>query len=275
MKKQILIMILSLSLCFFYTWTAIAKEGVITLADPAGDDDGPGTYTYPTDGVYKKGAFDILEIKIKPKKKTVEFAITVGATIENPWDMASGFSIQMVQIYIDQDKKEGSGFKKTFPGMNAEFAETARWEKAILISPQLASRLNSEISMKVDEAQQKAIIIPQYVRAMGKTITAAVKRADLGGFERTWGFQALMASNEGFPDSSEILSRKVNEYEGLHRFGGGSDYSGDPHFIDCLVSPAKGEKDEIEKQHELLKNYVSKYEEKENVYVQLPMVYAE
>jgi hypothetical protein len=33
--------------------------------DPVGDDNGPGTYTYPTDAVYKRGSFDLTELKVK------------------------------------------------------------------------------------------------------------------------------------------------------------------------------------------------------------------
>ncbi len=87
------------------------------------------------------------------------------------------------------------------------------------------------------------------------------------------GFQLLLTSNEGFPDAGEVLSRKVNEYEGQHRFGGGSDYAGDPHFMDILWPPAEGTPEEIDGQHAALSNYVSSADPSENIYVQLPMVY--
>ena len=48
-----------------------------------------------------------------------------------------------------------------------------------------------------------------------------------------------MQSNEGFPDGKDLLTRKVNEYEGQHRFGGGTDTDCDPHVIDILVRDKK------------------------------------
>jgi hypothetical protein len=48
----------------------------------------------------------------------------------------------------------------------------------------------------------------------------------------------LIQSNEGFPDSKDLLTRRVNESEGPHRFGGGTDYDNDPHVMDILVPPA-------------------------------------
>jgi hypothetical protein len=44
----------------------------------------------------------------------------------------------------------------------------------------------------------------------------------------------------------------VNEFEGQHRFGGGTDYDCDPHVIDVLAGQAKGDKSEIEEQHKML-----------------------
>ncbi len=44
-----------------------------------------------------------------------------------------------------------------------------------------------------------------------------------------------MQSNEGFPDEADLLTRKVNEYEGQHRFGGGNDGDCDPHAMDVLA----------------------------------------
>ncbi len=37
---------------------AAASAQEVVFKDPTGDDNGPGTYTYPTDAVYTKGSFD-------------------------------------------------------------------------------------------------------------------------------------------------------------------------------------------------------------------------
>jgi len=34
------------------------------VADPTGDDKGPGTYTYPTDAVYTPGSFDLVAFEV-------------------------------------------------------------------------------------------------------------------------------------------------------------------------------------------------------------------
>ena len=58
-----------------------------------------------------------------------------------------------------------------------------------------------------------------------------------------------MQSNEGFPAKTDLLTRKVNEYEGQHRFGGGNDGDCDPHVMDCLAGSGTGDKAEDRQQH--------------------------
>ena len=245
------------------------------LTDPSGDDKGPGTYTYPTDAVYKPGSFDITEFEVVPGANQTEFRITVRTRNEDPWDSpawgGNGFSVQMAFIHIDTDHKKGSGVQDGLPGTNVRFAEDEAWDRVIIISPQGATRVNSEIGLKAAQWKDK-IIVPKVTRAQGKTLIAVVDNAQLGGPpQTTWGYQVLMQSNEGFPDKKDLLTRKVNEFEGQHRFGGGSDYDNDPHVMDILVPP---DGDATKKQYEILSKYKkdTKDPKPEDLAV-VPMVY--
>jgi hypothetical protein len=78
-------------------------------------------------------------------------------------------------------------------------------------------------------------VITADTRGKGKTISATVDKKQLGdGDITTWGYQVIVQSNEGFPDKADLMTRKVNEFEGQHRFGGGNDGDCDPHVIDVL-----------------------------------------
>ena len=269
MRKALLIILILIMFNLISVYGGIKLEFI----DPIGDDNGPGTYTYPTDPVYKPGSFDLTKFTVKDKGKTVELAVTVRTNLENPWQMASGFSIQMAFVFIDMDGKPKSGHPKALPGLNAEFADCCYWEKAVIISPQPSSRVKAEIKEKAKELEND-IIVPIKVIPRGKTFTAIIRKEDLGAdVQKTWGWQILLTSNEGFPGPHEILTRRVNEYAGQHRFGGGDDYDGDPHFMDMIVPPAKGTKAEIDLQHKILSQYVSGPDPSKWVWVKLPMVY--
>ncbi|MBI3071592.1 MAG: hypothetical protein HYY84_05620 [Deltaproteobacteria bacterium] len=240
----------------------VAFSKSLVFRDPVGDDRGPGSYVYPTDAVYKRGSFDLVKFEVRSKGSDVEFRATMRARIEDPWDSKSwggnGFSLQMLQVYIDKDHKEGSGHRSALPGMNVDFMKASYWEKVVVMSPQGRERLASEIELKAKDVRGD-IVIPKRTYSSGKTIVAVVSKKDLGGaVQESWGFQVLVQSNEGFPDRGDLLSRKVNEVEGPHRFGGGDDGDCDPHVIDMLAGDALGTKDEVAAQKKELGSFVCK-----------------
>lgn len=207
----------------------------ITLNDPTGDDKGPGNYTYPTDAVYKPGSFDLTKLSVTKSGANVDFAVDVNSSLEDPWGMGTGFAVQMVFIFM---KSGAGGHTATPPGVNAQFAPGHEWNKLVVLSPQRKARVVTEATAKTG-ALAKDIVVPNITRGSGRTIRGSVPLAELGGDGNVdaWGYQVVMQSNEGFPAGSDFLTRKVNEYEGQHRWGGGHDGDCDPHVMDVLEGP--------------------------------------
>jgi carbohydrate-binding DOMON domain-containing protein len=223
----------------------------VSFKDPVGDDNGPGNYTYPTDAVYKRGSFDLTAFDVEAKGGKVDFDVTFNSTLEDPWAMKVGFAVQMVFIFIDNAP---GGFTETVPGLNVAFAEDAAWDKMIVLSPQPPGRVKDEIAAKVPADRQGAVVVPTRTKGAGRAISASVDLEALGGGDPSqWGFQVLVQSNEGFPADKDLLTRKVNEYEGQHRFGGGTDFDCDPHVMDLLSGAGAGAAEEAEAQHAMLK----------------------
>lgn len=269
-----------LSAFALYSLGCAAQSGIVLL-DPSGDDKGPGSYTYPTDQVYKSGSFDLRELRVRHSGDTVEFDVMVNSRIEDPWDSkawnGNGFSIQMAFIHIDMDRKAGSGELYGLPGTNVRFKPEEAWDRVVIISPQGPTRVNSEIEQKAADRKSR-IVVPTITRALGKKLTAVVKLSDLGGQapSKAWGYQVLMQSNEGFPARTDLLTRKVNEYEGQHRFGGGTDYDNDPHVMDIFAGAAKGVPTESEQQYKVLSAFnKDNTKPKPEDLVLVPMIYPE
>ncbi len=233
-----------------------ANAQTIELSDPEGDDNGPGTFVYPTDRVYERGSFDLTGVTIEVDGDEVELRVNVAARIEDPWNSkewdGNGFSLQYAQVYFDTARGDSEGHTAALPGMNLDFATDQAWNRVVLVSPQGAARLRQELAEKAAEVAD-AVIIPDSTRASGRTLTARFPLSALGSSDPTaWGVQVLLQSNEGFPTSTDLLTRPVNEFEGAHRFGGGNDYNCDPHAIDMLAGSAQGEAAEAEAQHAAL-----------------------
>ncbi len=224
----------------------------VSFKDPSGDDNGPGGYSYPTDAVYTRGSFDLTGFTLKVNGAKADVSVNVNSNLADPWSMGGGFAVQMVFIFIDKDHEAGKGYTTVPSGLNFEFAPESAWEKCIILSPQQPGRVKTEVEQKA-AAMKGDIIIPSRTRGAGRTITGSIDTAALGeGDPTTWSYQVVMQSNEGFPSGSDLLTRKVNEYEGQHRFGGGNDGDCDPHVVDLLAGEGTGAKEEIDLQHTML-----------------------
>ncbi|HMR93230.1 MAG TPA: glucodextranase DOMON-like domain-containing protein [Chitinophagaceae bacterium] len=242
----------------FFTMLVTAFSGIyfaaaqkIVLKDPEGDDNGPGSYVYPTDAVYKKGSFDIRELVIEKRNPgKLEISVAVNSTLEDPWKYGMGFCLQMLFLFIDTDQQANSGFTKAPPGLNVVFSPKDAWDKCIILSPQTPQRIVSEIKIKAPD-MSSALLIPSRTRGSGRKILATVSWPDDIDISKC-SFQLVMQANEGFPTGNALLTRPVNEYEGQHRFGGGDDGDCDPHILDVLAGNAKGEEEEKKAQYTML-----------------------
>jgi len=250
----------------------------VTVSDPKGDDNGHGAVVYPTGKEYKRGSFDLTGLKIQESGSDVIITATFASKVLDPWKSkewgGNGFSLQFVQLYINSDPS--GGHEKTLPGINGVFGKEDAWDKVVLLSPQGRSRLKSEVNTKATSVKAD-VIIPRTTKARGKTIRAVVSKEDLGPTPMAqWGIQALVQSNEGYPAPEDLLTRKVNEMQGEHRFGGGNDWECDAHVIDMIAGKGTGDATEVASQHAALKDFCGpdgmrdKSEGKRSV---LPMVY--
>ena len=78
---------------------AVAQE--VSFKDPVGDDNGPGTYTYPTDAVYRPGSFDLTSFKMKVSGGKATIEVGQNSNLEDKcWTMQFGFCVQMVFVFI-------------------------------------------------------------------------------------------------------------------------------------------------------------------------------
>jgi len=77
-----------------------AQQLVFSMEDPVGDDNGPGTYTYPTNPVFTSGVFDLVKFEVLYDAGYVVFRTYVRTLGGNPWGGPNGFSLQYVHIYV-------------------------------------------------------------------------------------------------------------------------------------------------------------------------------
>jgi hypothetical protein len=228
--------------------TASAQS--VTFKDPVGDDKGPGKYVYPTDAVYRPGSFDLTGLEVRRVGDEIRFTATVNSDLQDPWRMGRGFSVQMLFVFVNTGKGR---HLEGLPGLNVAFQQPG-WTKAVVLSPQSPERVAGEVAAKTGAL--KGDILVARTSGSGRTIAGVVKASDLGGGDpSTWSYQVVMQSNEGFSTAQELMTRRVNEYEGQARFGGGNDGDCDPHVLDILAGSGAGAPDEATLQYKALGAY--------------------
>jgi carbohydrate-binding DOMON domain-containing protein len=190
---------------------------VVVVADPQGDDHGPGTYTYPQDGVFAPGNFDIVTFTVGYDDKSLVFQVYLAGPVDNAWNSGNGLSLQTVDVYIDQDGPGGGGARMLLPGRNAAFAEGDGWEYVIWAegwTPGIykagadgtPEKVDATFAIIADPAQRK--------------VTIRVPKGVLGDTPEQWRYAAVVLGQEGYPPAGVWRVRDVAATAAQWRFGG-------------------------------------------------------
>ncbi len=190
----------------------------LSVVDPTGDDHGPGTYAYPTEGVFTGGSYDLTLFEVGTEEDDVVFTFEIAGTIQNPWGSPRGFSIQTFDVYIDTDPGAGTGSRLLIDGRNAALAEGNGWEYGITLEGWDPAVYLSDAAGVTEETK------PTFNVAVfgdkGK-IQMRLDRSLLGdGDISTWGFAVAVMSQEGFPSSGVRRIRDVEQNAQQWRLGG-------------------------------------------------------
>lgn len=219
---------------------AAVVEGKVVFekADAKGDDNGAGTYTYPTDRVFSPMAFDLTNFQIADAGANYNFIFTIATEFKNEWKNPGGWDVQMFDVYLNL----GTGkFKHTVSGRHLKIAEG--WDVAMVVGPDKATRMAKEIADKNEEVFDdvtpaeniaKSVLIPDSVTVKGNTLIAVIAKDKVGDISKLNGVQAFVLGSEGYPNKGDTYNRVVNEFSAQWRFGGGSDYDGDSNCMDIL-----------------------------------------
>jgi len=206
---------------------------VLVIEDPEGDDRGPGTYTYPTDGVFGAKAYDIKTFEVAYDEKDVLFKLTFYGPLNNAWGAPNGMGIHTVDIYIDQDGVAGSGQRKLLPGRNAAVSAADAWEYAIW-----AEGWTPEIHRAGPQGPEKTSIGFAIVSDPDqRKITIKVPRKALGDKLETWKYLAVVLSQDGYPATGVWRVRDVLSAAQQWRLGGAPADANHTRLIDVALPP--------------------------------------
>ncbi len=221
-------------------------EPVFEIADPSGDDHGPGSYTYPTDGVFGAGSYDLTNFSVGISGDNAVFSFDVSAPIANPWVSPAGYSVQTFDMYIDTDPGAGTGARLLLPGRNAALESGSGWEYALTLEGWDPALYLAAGDGSTEETKPTFKVIAD---SDGR-VTARIPLELLGdGDPSTWAYAVVLMSQEGFPSAGVRRIRNIGETAEQWAGGGAPDDVNHSRIYDLLY-PESGV------QEELLSGYV-------------------
>ncbi|PKO02205.1 MAG: glycoside hydrolase [Chloroflexi bacterium HGW-Chloroflexi-5] len=224
---------------------------LLEAGDPAGDDKGPGTYLYPTDTVFSAQNFDIEKFTISYDASNLIFTFKFFGAVPNPWGSGSNLSLQSLDVYIDKDPGMATGNRLMLPGRNAALSTGNGWEYAIWAegwTPGIYTPDAVSGEPKKTNTSFKIIVDPN-----AQLVTLRVPFEALGeGDPATWGYSAIVMSQDGFPSTGVWRVRDVQSTATQWKFGGAPEDTNHTRIIDMAWPELS-----VKSQEDYLSNYNS------------------
>ncbi|MGI6879755.1 glucodextranase DOMON-like domain-containing protein [Microbacterium sp. gxy059] len=196
-----------------------------SLDDPVGDDDGPGSYTYPSDGAFNPGSFDLTRFEVFEDGDVVRFVVSTDGEIRNPWG-GDGMSTQRVSVHVGGG--ESSGPVSLLPGTNT-FADGAWTHAVVADGRQQDGRFGAGV---YDADHERVGDVDLEVSPAGRVVASVSAEVFAGVDLAEAGYQVSMFSaaeeSEGVGGVRPVYSAECAagvgcpEFVGAYRFGGGA-----------------------------------------------------
>jgi carbohydrate-binding DOMON domain-containing protein len=164
---------------------------VFDLADPAGDDNGPGTYAYPTSTDFKPGAYDLRDFQVYDNGADVIFRVQ---TADLTSTFGSPIGAQLVDVYVTNPTGGTTSKAASFPQRN--YSLQTGWNRLIEVQG-FGQRFVDAAGTTVGSVAISSSAITRY-------ITFTVPAAALGGTPGPgWSFALTLTGQDGFsPDQA-------------------------------------------------------------------------
>jgi glucoamylase len=101
---------------------------VLDMPDPTGDDNGPGTYAYPTDSVFVPGAFDLTRFQVSEDGTNVYIQTTIANLVNT---FGSNFGAQLLDVYVKNPAVTSTSTSAAYSIMNYGIAPADAWTERL------------------------------------------------------------------------------------------------------------------------------------------------
>jgi glucoamylase len=198
-------------------------DKVLDVSDPTGDDNGPGTYAYPTSGDFKPGAFDLLRMQVNETATEVYIQFTIANLTPT---FGNTFGAQLLDLYVRDNPAVGSTSTAAASTLrNYTIAPVDAWTQFL--------EAQGFAELVWTDANGNPRGTGQFVAdTLSGTATLILPRSVFGSVGSGWVFTVALTGQDGFsPDQSRGFAPTPQPFQ----FGVCAT-AGNPNPI-CSVSP--------------------------------------
>jgi glucoamylase len=221
-----------------YAQVTVSNEGggtsVLNVTDPTGDDNGPGTYQYPTNSAFVAGSFDLTRFQVLSDGTFAYLRVTL-RTLVPTFGVLDG--AQLLDVYVHVPGATATSTAAAFASRNYTIAPSGAWSQRVEVQGFAAPVWVNAGGGAVGTASVLAV-------QSDRTITIALPEAQFGTPGSAWGFSVVLTGQDGF---SSDQARAFTTNPGPFTFGvcasGGSasictfDPNAVPKAMDVITPP--------------------------------------
>jgi len=164
---------------------------VLDSADPDGDDNGPGTFAYPTFGEFKPGAFDLQRFQVFDSGSEIVLRARI-RNLDPTFGQANG--AQLLDVYVRDPSASPTSTAPAFPSRRYTIAADSAWTQ----------RVEVEAFAPVVWARADGTAVPGatfVANSLSRYITVRLPKAQFGTPGTGWVFTVVLHGQDGFsPD---------------------------------------------------------------------------
>jgi glucoamylase len=193
-----------------YAQVTVSAEGggstVLDVTDPTGDDNGPGTYQYPTAADFVAGSFDLTRFQVLSDGTYAYLRVTL-ANLVPTFGALDG--AQLLDVYVHVPGAAATSTQAAYTSRNYAIAPSGAWSQRVEVQGFASPAWVNAAGNSVGTASALAV-------QADKTITVALPEAQFGTPTSGWGFSVVLAGQDGF---SSDQARAFTATPGAYSFG--------------------------------------------------------
>ena len=225
------------------TNVALPGTQVLKVTDPTGDDNGPGTYQYPTAPDFAPGGFDLTGLQVNETGTDVYIQTSIRNLVPT---FGNSFGAQLLDLYVRDPAATSTSTAAAYPQLNYSIAPADAWSE----------RLEAQgfaPPIWVNAAGASLGSVEQVVDDQSGTITLIVPQSAFGTVGSGWVFTIALTGQNGF---NSYQARDFTSTPGAYTFGvcaaGNTspicsfDPSKVPYVMDTITPPGVSQSTELD-----------------------------